>query len=50
MAKIDAFFRLMNSQGASDLHIMAGGSPCLRIHGDVEPIKGQLARAHALVV
>jgi twitching motility protein PilT len=39
MAKIDAFFRLMNSQGASDLHIMAGGSPCLRIHGDVEPIK-----------
>jgi len=39
MAKIDAFFRLMNSQGASDLHIMSGGAPCLRIHGDIEPIK-----------
>lgn len=39
MAKIDAFFRLMNSQGASDLHVMANGVPCLRIHGDIEPIK-----------
>ena len=24
MAKIDAFFRLMNAQGASDLHMTAG--------------------------
>ena len=39
MAKIDAFFRLMSSQGASDLHVMAGGAPCLRIHGVIEPIK-----------
>lgn len=39
MAKIDAFFRLMNSQGASDLHMMAGSPPCLRVRGDIEPIK-----------
>jgi twitching motility protein PilT len=24
MAKIDAFFKLMNEQGASDLHLMSG--------------------------
>ncbi|MEZ5963456.1 MAG: type IV pilus twitching motility protein PilT [Planctomycetota bacterium] len=39
MAKIDAFFRLMNAQGASDLHMSAGSQPCLRINGDLEPIK-----------
>ncbi len=39
MAKIDAFFRLMNSQGASDLHMAAGCPPCLRVQGDVEPVK-----------
>jgi len=39
MAKIDAFFRLMNSQGASDLHLVAGVAPCLRIQGDLEPVK-----------
>ena len=39
MARIDAFFRLMNSQGASDLHMMAGSPPCLRVRGDIEPVK-----------
>ena len=39
MAKIDAFFRLMNAQGASDLHMSAGTAPSLRINGDLEPIK-----------
>ncbi len=39
MAKIDAFFRLMNTQGASDLHMMSGSPPCLRVQGDIEPIK-----------
>jgi len=27
MAKIDAFFKLMNEQGASDLHLAAGLPP-----------------------
>jgi twitching motility protein PilT len=39
MANIDAFFRLMYSQGASDLHMVAGSPPCLRIQGDMEPVK-----------
>jgi twitching motility protein PilT len=39
MAKIDAFFRLMNAQGASDLHMSAGTAPSLRINGDLEAIK-----------
>ena len=39
MAKIDAFFKLMNEQGASDLHLVAGQAPMLRITGDIERIK-----------
>jgi len=39
MAKIDAFFKLMNEQGASDLHLVAGQPPALRVRGDIERIK-----------
>ncbi|MCU0614597.1 MAG: type IV pilus twitching motility protein PilT [Desulfobacterales bacterium] len=39
MAKIDAFFKLMNDQGASDLHLASGQPPALRIRGDVERVK-----------
>jgi len=39
MAKIDAFFKLMNEQGASDLHLTAGQPPALRIRGEIERIK-----------
>jgi twitching motility protein PilT len=39
MAKIDAFFKLMNDQGASDLHLVAGQPPVLRITGDLERVK-----------
>jgi len=39
MARIDAFFKLMNEQGASDLHLVSGLAPALRIRGDVERIK-----------
>lgn len=39
MAKIDAFFKLMNDQGASDLHLVAGSQPILRVHGDLERVK-----------
>jgi twitching motility protein PilT len=39
MAKIDAFFKLMNEQGASDLHLAAGEVPILRLHGDLERVK-----------
>jgi len=39
MARIDAFFKLLNDQGASDLHVMAGQQPCMRIRGEIERIK-----------
>ncbi len=39
MAQIDAFFKLMNEQGASDLHMVAGQQPLLRIHGDMERVR-----------
>ena len=39
MAKIDAFFKLMNEQGASDLHLISGQPPALRIRGDIERVK-----------
>ena len=39
MAQIDAFFKLMNDQGASDLHLMAGQQPVLRILGELERVK-----------
>jgi len=39
MAKIDAFFQLMHEQGASDLHLVAGQQPILRIRGDMERVK-----------
>ena len=39
MAQIDAFFKLMHDQGASDLHLIAGQQPVLRISGDLERVK-----------
>jgi len=39
MAQIDAFFKLMNDQGASDLHLVSGQQPILRIRGDMEKVK-----------
>lgn len=39
MAKIDAFFRLMGVQGASDLHLCSGNPPALRVRGDLERVK-----------
>jgi twitching motility protein PilT len=39
VAQIDAFFKLMNDEGASDLHLMAGQQPVLRIRGDMERVK-----------
>jgi twitching motility protein PilT len=39
MAKIDAFFKLMHEQGASDLHLVAGQQPAIRIRGDMERVK-----------
>ena len=39
MAKLDAFFKLMMDQGASDLHLAAGSPPLLRVHGDLQRVR-----------
>lgn len=39
MARIDAFFKLMNEQKASDVHLISGQQPVLRIRGDLERVK-----------
>ncbi|MDI6615345.1 MAG: type IV pilus twitching motility protein PilT [Syntrophaceae bacterium] len=48
MAKIDAFFKLMHEQGASDLHLIAGQQPALRIRGEIERVKYQPLENDAL--
>jgi twitching motility protein PilT len=42
MANIDAFFKLMTKQGASDLHMVAGQPPILRVHGELERVKPEV--------
>src|SRR5438045_8421027 len=39
MAKIDAFFNLMDEVGAADLHLASGSQPILRVRGELERIK-----------
>jgi twitching motility protein PilT len=41
MAQIDAFFKLVHEQGASDLHLVSGQQPVLRIGGELERVKFQ---------
>ena len=49
MARIDAIFKMVRQQGASDLHISSGAPPMLRVHGEIHPVDspeltGELAR------
>src|SRR5687767_9480489 len=46
MAKIDALFRLMIDQGASDLHLTSGLPPTLRINGELQRAEGYGALDH----
>jgi len=48
MAQIDAFFKLLNEQGASDLHLMAGQQPVLRIQGELERVKYKILGNNSL--
>ena len=41
MAKIDDLFRMMADHGASDLHLVSGQPPVMRINGDLERVAGQ---------
>jgi twitching motility protein PilT len=38
MAKIDAILKLVQQQGASDLHLTTGSPPMVRINGEIVPI------------
>ena len=50
MAKIDAFFQLMHNQSASDLHLISGQQPAIRIRGEIERIKYDVLTNDALKV
>ncbi len=41
MARLDAYFRAMVQQGASDLHLVAGNLPAMRIHGELKKLKAE---------
>ena len=38
MARLDAILRLVQEQGASDLHMTTGAPPMVRINGEITPI------------
>ncbi len=38
MATIDGFFKMMTDIGASDLHLIAGQKPMVRVHGEIQRI------------
>ena len=42
LAKIDTFLKLMHKLGASDLHLVAGEKPALRINGDVQWVQDSI--------
>jgi twitching motility protein PilT len=39
MARVDSFLELVVKQGASDLHLMSGETPWIRLHGELHPVK-----------
>lgn len=41
MARIDAYFKEMKDRGASDLHMVVGHPPLLRLRGELVPMEGQ---------
>ena len=48
MPKLDAYFRAMHQQGASDLHLVAGSLPVMRIHGELRKLKAEPLTDEAL--
>jgi twitching motility protein PilT len=41
MPKLDSYFRAMHQQGASDLHLVAGNLPAMRLHGELKKLKAE---------
>ncbi len=46
MAKIDGLFKIMFDRGASDLHLISGQAPILRLQGALERIEGHGVLEH----
>ena len=46
MAKIDGLFKVMAEEGASDLHLVSGQKPALRVRGELERIESQDVLKH----
>ncbi|UCD83732.1 MAG: type IV pilus twitching motility protein PilT [Deltaproteobacteria bacterium] len=46
MARIDKFLKLVNDINASDLHLVAGSPPILRVHGELSPIDNSSVIGH----
>jgi twitching motility protein PilT len=46
MPKIDALFKIMAEEGASDLHLVSGQKPALRLRGELERIDSQDVLKH----
>jgi len=46
MPKIDTFFKLMNEKGASDLHLISGQKPVLRLQGELERMENEEVLQH----
>ena len=39
MPQVDAYLKILHDQGGSDLHMSAGVSPKIRVHGKLLPLK-----------
>jgi len=39
LSRIDAFLELVVNQGGSDLHLISGNPPRMRLHGEIYPVK-----------
>jgi twitching motility protein PilT len=48
MARLDTYFRAMHQQGASDLHLVAGNLPAMRLHGEMKKLKAEALTDAAL--
>jgi len=47
--RIDSILQLVQAQGASDLHLVSGSPPMLRIHGDLQPIEYEPLTSEVIV-
>ena len=47
MAQIDSFFEQMNERGASDLHMVVGFPPLIRLRGELMPLEAPILTAES---